>query len=134
MHPYRTHTCGELRVEHAGAQARLSGWVHRTRDHGNLLFVDLRDHYGVTQCVVDISSPIFAQIEKVGNESVITVTGPVSRRTADTVNPNIPTGEVELRIADLTVQSTADPLPMPVNQDAGDPEDIGYMTNMGMLE
>ncbi len=124
MHLYRTHTCGELRVEHAGTSVRLSGWIHRTRDHGNLLFVDLRDHYGVTQCVIDISSPIFAKIEKVSNESVVTVTGTVSRRTADTVNPNIPTGGVELRIEDVAVQSTADPLPMPVNQDAGYPEDI----------
>ena len=124
MHQYRTHTCGELRVEHAGATARLSGWVHRTRDHGNLLFVDLRDHYGVTQCVVDTSSPVFAEIERVGNESVITVTGKVSRRTPDTVNANIPTGEVELRIETVAVQSVAAPLPMPVNQDAGYPEDI----------
>ncbi len=124
MHLYRTHTCGELRVEHAGASVRLSGWVHRMRDHGNLLFVDLRDHYGVTQCVVDVSSPIFAAIEKVSNESVVTVTGTVSRRTPDTVNPNIPTGTVEVRIAEVAVQSTADPLPMPVNQDAGYPEDI----------
>ena len=82
MHLYRTHTCGELRVEHAGASVRLSGWVHRMRDHGNLLFVDLRDHYGVTQCVVDVSSPIFAAIEKVSNESVVTVTGTVSRAHA----------------------------------------------------
>lgn len=124
MHQYRTHTCGELRVEHAGASVRLSGWVHRTRDHGNLMFIDLRDHYGVTQCVVDVSSPVFAQIENVGNESVITVTGKVSRRTADTVNPNIPTGAVELRLEAVTVQSVAAPLPMPVNQDAGYPEDI----------
>ena len=124
MHQYRTHTCGELRVEHAGAQARLSGWVHRTRDHGNLLFVDLRDHYGLTQCVVDTSSPVFPQIEKIANESVITVTGKVSRRTPDTVNPNIPTGAVELRIETVAVQSVAAPLPMPVNQDAGYPEDI----------
>jgi aspartyl-tRNA synthetase len=124
MHQYRTHTCGELRIEHAGATVRLSGWVHRTRDHGNLLFVDLRDHYGLTQCVVDTSSPVFAKIDKIGNESVITVTGTVSKRTADTVNRNIPTGEVELRIAEVAVQSVADALPMPVNQDAGYPEDI----------
>ncbi len=124
MHQYRTHTCGELRVEHAGAAARLSGWVHRTRDHGNLLFVDLRDHYGLTQCVVDVSSPVFAQLEEVGNESVITVTGTVTRRTEDTVNPNIPTGVVELRVETVEVQAVAAPLPMPVNQDAGYPEDI----------
>jgi aspartyl-tRNA synthetase len=124
MHQYRTHTCGGLRVEHAGAAARLSGWVHRTRDHGNLLFVDLRDHYGLTQCVVDVSSPVFAQLEKVGNESVITVTGKVTPRTKDTVNPNIPTGEVELRVETVEVQAVAAALPMPVNQDAGYPEDI----------
>ena len=124
MHQYRTHTCGELRVEEAGASARLSGWVHRTRDHGNLLFVDLRDHYGITQCVVDTSSPVFAQIESVGNESVITVTGKVSKRTPDTINAGIATGEVELRIETVEVQSVAAPLPMPVNQDAGYPEDI----------
>jgi aspartyl-tRNA synthetase len=124
MHQYRTHTCGELRVEHAGSTVRLSGWVHRTRDHGNLLFVDLRDHYGITQCVADISSPIFAQIEHIPNESVVTLTGSVARRTDDTVNPNIPTGEVELRIEAVLVQAEAAPLPMPVNQDAGYPEDI----------
>jgi len=124
MHQYRTHTCGELRVEHAGKAVRLSGWVHRTRDHGNLLFVDLRDHYGITQCVADVSSPIFAQIEHIPNESVITVTGAVTRRTDDTINPNIPTGEVEIRIEEVLVQAEAAPLPMPVNQDAGYPEDI----------
>jgi aspartyl-tRNA synthetase len=124
MHQYRTHTCGELRVEHADSVVRLSGWVHRTRDHGNLLFVDLRDHYGVTQCVADVSSPIFAQIEHIPNESVITVTGAVTRRTDDTINPNIPTGEIEIRIDEVLVQAEAAPLPMPVNQDAGYPEDI----------
>ena len=123
MHQYRTHTCGELRLEDAGKTARLSGWVHRTRDHGNLLFVDLRDHYGVTQCVVDVSSPVFPTLEALSNESVITVTGPVDRRSDETVNPNLPTGEVEVRVDAVTVQAAADPLPMPVNQDAGYPED-----------
>jgi len=124
MHLYRTHTCGELRPEHAGETVRLSGWVHRTRDHGNLLFVDLRDHYGVTQCVTDVSSSIFKEIEALGNESVVTFTGRVTARTADTVNPNIPTGRVELRIDEIAVQANAASLPMPVNQDAGYPEDI----------
>ena len=119
MHQYRTHTCGELRVEDAGETARLSGWVHRTRDHGNLLFVDLRDHYGVTQCVVDVSSPVFPTLEALSSESVITVTGPVDRRSEDTINPGLPTGEVEVRVDEVTVQAAADPLPMPVNQDAG---------------
>ncbi len=124
MHQYRTHTCGQLRVDDAGEIVRLSGWVHRTRDHGNLMFIDLRDHYGVTQCVVDISSPVFASVENLSNESVITVQGPVARRTDDTINPSIPTGEVELRIEEVTVQAVAEQLPMPVNQDAGYPEDI----------
>ncbi len=124
MHQYRTHTCGQLRVDDAGEVVRLSGWVHRTRDHGNLMFIDLRDHYGITQCVVDISSPVFASVENLSNESVITVQGPVARRTDDTINPSIPTGEVELRIEEVTVQAVAEQLPMPVNQDAGYPEDI----------
>ncbi|MEL0114502.1 MAG: OB-fold nucleic acid binding domain-containing protein, partial [Rickettsiales bacterium] len=98
MHLYRTHTCGELRLEHDGEPARLSGWVHRTRDHGNLLFIDLRDHYGITQCVADVSSAIFPQLEGLSNETVVTFTGKVDRRSEETVNTGIPTGEVELRI------------------------------------
>ncbi|MBT8005360.1 MAG: aspartate--tRNA ligase, partial [Rhodospirillales bacterium] len=77
MHPYRTHNCGELRLDQSGSEVRLSGWVHRKRDHGNLLFVDLRDHYGITQCVIDVSSPLFKTVEDVRPESVITVTGRV---------------------------------------------------------
>ena len=95
MHAYRTHTCGELRADHAGAEVRLSGWVHRKRDHGNLLFVDLRDNYGLTQCVVDVSSPLLKQIEGLSAESVITVTGKVLKRTEETINANLPTGAVE---------------------------------------
>ncbi|MGE4219967.1 MAG: aspartate--tRNA ligase [Alphaproteobacteria bacterium] len=124
MHRYRTHTCGALRAEHVGTEARLSGWVHRKRDHGNLLFIDLRDHYGLTQCVVDGSSPVFAALETVSNESVVTVTGQVVRRSAETVNSSLPTGDVELRIRDFDLEAPAEPLPMPVNQDAGYPEDI----------
>jgi aspartyl-tRNA synthetase len=124
MHEYRTHTCGALRLADAGQGARLSGWVHRKRDHGQLLFIDLRDHYGITQCVIDISSPLFAAADALRLESVITVTGKVVARSDDTVNPNIPTGEVELTIAELTVQSIAEPLPLPVNSDADYPEDI----------
>lgn len=114
---YRTHTCGQLRPEHVGQQARLSGWVQRKRDHGNLLFIDLRDHYGVTQVVVDVSSPVFKAAEAVRTESVITVTGKVVAREASTVNPRLATGEVELDAADLIVQSMADPLPIPVYQE-----------------
>ncbi len=124
MHEYRTHTCGALRLDDAGRAVRLSGWVHRKRDHGNLLFIDLRDHYGVTQVVLDVSSPIFPVAEAVSNESVIRVDGTVVQRTADTVNPKLPTGEVEVQAAEIAVLSAAAALPMPVNQDAGYPEEI----------
>ena len=124
MHAYRTHTCGELRREHEGEPARLSGWVHRKRDHGNLLFVDLRDHYGLTQCVIDSSSPVFAEVEAIRLEAVITATGKVVRRSADTVNPDLPTGEVELVIESFDVQSHADPLPLEVNSDRDYGEEI----------
>ncbi|HEY1794966.1 MAG TPA: aspartate--tRNA ligase [Stellaceae bacterium] len=124
MHEYRTHTCGALRLGDAGQPARLSGWVHRKRDHGQLLFIDLRDHYGVTQCVIDVSSPLFAEADALRLESVVTLTGKVVARSDDTVNRNIPTGEVELTIAEMAVQSTADPLPFPVNTDAEYPEEM----------
>src|SRR3977135_608370 len=86
MHPYRSHTCGELRLSHKGQSVRLSGWVHRKRDHGSLLFVDLRDHYGLTQCVIDRSSLLLNAVENVKNESVVTVTGKVVQRPAETQN------------------------------------------------
>ena len=124
MHAYRTHTCGELRREHEGDPARLSGWVHRKRDHGNLLFVDLRDHYGLTQCVIDSSSPVFPEVEAIRLEAVITATGRVVRRSADTVNPDLPTGEVELVIESFEAQSHADPLPLEVNSDRDYGEEI----------
>ena len=112
MHPYRTHTCGELRAVHAGTRVRLSGWVHRKRDHGDLLFIDLRDHYGLTQCVIDVGSPLFKAVEGVKLEYVVTVTGDVVPRSAETVNPGLPTGEVEVRIREFAVESAADPLPL----------------------
>ena len=112
---YRTHTCGQLRPEHVGQQARLSGWVQRKRDHGNLLFIDLRDHYGVTQVVVDVSSPVFKTAEAVRTESVITVSGKVVAREAATVNPRLATGQVELDAAEMVVQSMAETLPIPVH-------------------
>jgi aspartyl-tRNA synthetase len=114
---YRSHTCGQLRPEHVGQQARLSGWVQRKRDHGNLLFIDLRDHYGVTQVVIDVSSPVFKTAEAVRNESVITVSGKVVAREASTVNAKLATGAIELDAQDMTVQSMADPLPIPVYQE-----------------
>jgi aspartyl-tRNA synthetase len=117
MHPYRSHNCGALRAADAGKEVRLSGWVHRKRDHGNLLFVDLRDHYGITQCVIDASSPLFKAVEDQRLESVITVTGKVVKRTPETVNPKLATGEIEVQIAALEVQSVAEPLPLQVNSD-----------------
>src|SRR5882724_12635119 len=104
---YRTHTCGQLRPKQVGQQARLSGWVQRKRDHGNLLFIDLRDHYGVTQVVVDASSPVFKTAEVVRTESVITVGGKVVARDAATVNPRLATGQVELDAVEMIVQSMA---------------------------
>src|SRR3989440_3948799 len=124
MHTYRPHTCGALRLTDAGQPARLSGWVHRKRDHGQLLFVDLRDHYGVTQCVIDISSPLFPAADALRLESVVTMTGRIAARSADTVNPKLDTGEVELVIADIEVHSAAEPLPFPVNAEAEYPEDM----------
>ena len=124
MHAYRTHTCAALRAADAGQQARLSGWVHAKRDHGGLLFIDLRDHYGITQCVFAAASPAFAAADAVRPESVITVTGQVVPREAGTINPRLPTGEIELRVDDLTVQSAADVLPMQVAGEERFPEDI----------
>ena len=124
MHAYRTHTCGALHAADAGHPARLSGWVHAKRDHGGLLFIDLRDHYGITQCVFPAGSPAFAAADAVRPESVITVTGEVVEREPGTVNPRLPTGEIELRVADLVVQSAAEVLPMQVAGDERFPEDI----------
>ena len=124
MHPYRTHTCGALRAGHAGETVRLSGWIHRKRDHGNLLFVDLRDHYGITQVVADTSDDAFRTLEGLRPESVITVTGDVVRRSPDTVNPKLPTGEVELRVREVGIQSEADLLPLQVASDEDAGEDL----------
>ncbi|MBI4968567.1 MAG: aspartate--tRNA ligase [Rhodospirillales bacterium] len=124
MHAYRTHTCGALRAEQVGQPARLSGWVHKKRDHGNLLFVDLRDHYGITQCVADVSSPIFAQLEALKPESVVTVTGRVVRRSPETVNPKLPTGEIELVADTVALQSSAEALPFPIAGEQDYPEDM----------
>ncbi|NVJ91239.1 MAG: aspartate--tRNA ligase, partial [Methylocystaceae bacterium] len=122
MHPYRTHKCHELRTENDGEVVRLSGWVHRKRDHGNLLFIDLRDHYGLTQCVIDISSDLFKIAEEARVESVLTVTGKVVKRTAETINPDLPTGEIEVYMDELILESACDVLPMQVagESDAGE--------------
>ena len=120
---YRSHTCGALRAGDVGRTVRLSGWVHRRRDHGGLLFIDLRDHYGLTQCVFHAGSPHLAAAETVRLESVITVTGAVVAREASAINPKLPTGEVEVAVQDLVVQSAADTLPLQVNSDAEFPEE-----------
>lgn len=124
MHAYRTHTCGELRRDNENDTVRISGWVHRKRDHGNLLFVDLRDHYGLTQCVVETGEPGFAELDGARSESVLTVTGKVIARAADATNPDLPTGDIEVRIESIDVQSSTGDLPMPVFGDQEYPEDI----------
>ncbi len=124
MHPYRSHDCGALRGTDVGETVRLSGWVHRKRDHGGLLFIDLRDHYGLTQCVIEPESTEFPKAEGVRQESVITVTGRVVARTEDTQNKTLPTGEVEIRIDDLVLQSPAEELPLPIFGEPDYPEDI----------
>jgi aspartyl-tRNA synthetase len=123
MHDYRTHTCGALRKEDVGKTVRLSGWVHRVRDHGGLLFIDLRDHYGLTQAVADPQSPAFKDAEKVKPEWVVRIDGEVVARTPETVNPNLPTGEVEVRIKSIEVLSEAKELPLPVFGEPDYPEE-----------
>jgi aspartyl-tRNA synthetase len=124
MHSYRTHNCSALRQTHVGETVRLSGWIHRTRDHGGVLFVDLRDHYGITQIVADTDNPCFAQLDSLRSESVVTVTGEVLARSAETVNANLPTGEIEVVAREVTVQSAAEELPLPVAGEQEYPEDI----------
>jgi len=124
MHAYRTHTCGELRAVHAGETVRVSGWVHRKRDHGDLVFIDLRDHYGMVQIVTEVDGPVFSVIEGLKAESVVTITGKVTARAAEAVNPNLPTGEIEIRVAEAVVLSAAQELPLPVAGEQEYPEDI----------
>ncbi|WP_295562394.1 aspartate--tRNA ligase [uncultured Sphingomonas sp.] len=124
MHAYRTHTCAALSASNVGDTVRLSGWVHRKRDHGGVLFVDLRDHYGITQIVADSDSPALAILEQVRVESVVTIDGSVKARSAGTVNANLATGEIEVFARGATVLSAADELPMPVAGEQEYPEDI----------
>ncbi len=124
MHIYRTHTCNALSAAAVGREARLSGWVHRKRDHGNLLFIDLRDHYGITQCVIDTSSPLFKAVEAVRVESVVTITGKVVHRPPETVNRKLATGEIELQIGAFALQSTAEVLPLQVASDEDSGEEV----------
>ena len=124
MHPYRTHNCGELRRQHASIEARLSGWVFRKRDHGSLLFIDMRDHYGITQIVVHPDRDFFELCQKLRIESVITVTGKVEMRSDDTINADLPTGEVEVAAGQVVVEGAADPLPLYLAGDNDGPEDL----------
>jgi aspartyl-tRNA synthetase len=124
MHPYRSHHCAELNQAHVGETVRLSGWVHRKRDHGGVLFVDLRDHYGITQIVADEDSPALKTLERLRVESVVTIDGLVKARNEATVNPNLPTGAIEVFAKGATVQSNADELPMPVFGEQEYPEEI----------
>jgi len=126
MHAYRSHNCAELTEANVGQQVRLSGWINRKRDHGQLVFVDLRDHYGLTQCVTDASDASFAMVEATRLESVVTITGTVLKRSDETVNVNLPTGQIEVRIDAFEVQSAADTLPLQVNSD----EDSGEETRL----
>ncbi|MDP3174560.1 MAG: aspartate--tRNA ligase [Phenylobacterium sp.] len=124
MHPYRTHTCGQLRAADTGQTVRVSGWIHRKRDHGGLVFIDLRDHYGLTQLVIAPSTPGSDRIERTRAESVIRIDGEVVARSADTINANLPTGEVEVRVAAIEVLSEAAELPVPVFGEPDYPEEL----------
>ncbi len=124
MHPYRSHSCGALRSPDVGKKVRLSGWVHRVRDHGGLLFIDLRDHYGITQIVADPDSAAFAAAESVRSEWVVRVDGEVRARSAETINPGLPTGEIEVFARSIDVLSKAAELPLPVFGEQDYPEDI----------
>ncbi len=124
MHTYRTHTCGDLRADNVGQTARLSGWVHRKREHANALFIDLRDHYGLSQIVVYPTASFYEAAKRCPSESVITVTGEVLARDAEAKNADIDTGEVELRADEFIIESAADPLPLPVFGEQDYPEDI----------
>ena len=125
MHPYRTHTCAELRKEDAGKTVKLSGWMFRLRDHGGILFVDLRDHYGITQIVVHPSRSFFGTVEKAHLESVITVTGEVKLRDPETINPDLPTGEIEIEANELVMESASQVTPLYIpDEKADESEDV----------
>ena len=124
MHLYRTHNCSELRLKDKNKSVKLSGWVHRKRDHGNLLFIDIRDHYGITQIVIDKNNKYFSIAAQTSSESVITITGKILPRSDETLNKKIPTGEIEVSVDEYITESTAKPLPLEVNSDKDYGEDI----------
>lgn len=121
--PYRTHTCGDLRVSDNAKTVKLSGWVHRKRDHGNLVFIDLRDHYGLTQCVIAAGSDDFRIAEGLRNETVVQIEGMVVKRSDDTINSKMPTGDIEIMVNRIAILSVAEPLPLQINADAEFPEE-----------
>lgn len=122
-HTYRSHTCGDLKLSHKDQTVKLSGWIHRKRDHGGLLFIDLRDHYGITQCVIQNDSPAFKLLDAAKNESVITIDGKVVARSPETINTKMVTGEIEVVITSVHIQSECEQLPLNVNSDAEFPEE-----------
>jgi aspartyl-tRNA synthetase len=123
LHKYRSHTCSQLNTKDAGKKVKLSGWIHRKRDHGNLLFFDLRDHYGLTQCVIQNNSNFFKEVEKIKPESVVCVSGVVVKRSKDTINKDLLTGEIEITVSEFTVLSAAKDLPMPIFGQQNYPEE-----------
>jgi len=124
LHRYRSHKCSELRISDKDKNVKLSGWINRKRDHGNLLFIDLRDHYGIIQCVVQKENSYFKILEKLKPESVICISGKVVKRSSETINKNLPTGEIEIKMSDLEVLSESQELPLPVFGEPDYPEDI----------
>ena len=124
MNKYRTHTCGELNISNKGQKIILSGWINKKRDHGNLLFIDLRDNYGLTQCVVDNENKVFKEIENLPLETVLKITGKVIERNKDTINENLSTGEIEISIIDFEILGKTKELPMPVFSDQEYSEEI----------
>jgi len=124
LHKYRTHTCSEVTKKHTGDTVKLSGWIHRKRDHGNLLFFDLRDHFGLTQCVIENTDSLFKLVEKIKPESVVCVSGKVVKRSSNTINKDLFTGEIEIKVSSFEVLSEAKELPMPVFGEQDYPEEI----------
>ena len=124
MNKYRTHTCSELTIDSSGKDVVLSGWINKKRDHGNLLFIDLRDNYGMTQCIIDKSNENFKSLEKIQLESVIKINGKVVERTKETINTDLQTGEIEVNINSFEVLGTCKELPMPVFSDQEYAEEI----------
>ena len=121
---YRTHTCGALSKSDVGSVVVLSGWVNRIRDHGNLVFIDLRDHYGITQCITEVEGEFFKIVESLKNEDIVTIKGEVVERSSDTINPNLKTGEIEIKINSIDILARSKPLPITINNDAEFPEDL----------